>query len=372
MINDPKEIVTPYAFHVDNALLGLPLATPKRRLFALLVDLIIAAVLTKLGALILAFCATGLFFWIAVRTKGLVWWKNLIRYGIAAFASILVFAVSYSSTKSDEDDSVQVNINQNGDLIATPKSSDVDWGSFTKKALAIDYSDSSDAEEAWKDIARELENAYQNKGSIPETSPLLFTEETWTGLTKLSRALQANDSLAADSLRIQLSEIVAFSELAALEQEVDELDDEKDALKDENKELKEKVENPSFLRSVKATAEDFGLTFGWIGVYFVITMALFSGSTLGKKLLKLKVVRLNNKPIGIWYSFERFGGYAAGVATGLLGFFQIYWDPNRQAIHDKIAGTVVLDTREKRIKKFTSLREELLQTESTKNKEAND
>ena len=38
----------------------------------------------------------------------------------------------------------------------------------------------------------------------------------------------------------------------------------------------------------------------------------------------------------------RAGGYAAGVATGTLGFLQIYWDANRQAIHDKVAGTVVI------------------------------
>jgi uncharacterized RDD family membrane protein YckC len=30
------------------------------------------------------------------------------------------------------------------------------------------------------------------------------------------------------------------------------------------------------------------------------------------------------------------------VATGLLGFAQIWWDSNRQAIHDRIVGTVVV------------------------------
>ena len=91
-----------------------------------------------------------------------------------------------------------------------------------------------------------------------------------------------------------------------------------------------------------------------------MSLAYFKGQTPGKKLLSIKVVRLNNKDISFWYSFERFGGYAAGVATGLLGFFQVYWDPNRQAIHDKIAGTVVIDKREKRIKKFAYLRNELI------------
>jgi uncharacterized RDD family membrane protein YckC len=45
----------------------------------------------------------------------------------------------------------------------------------------------------------------------------------------------------------------------------------------------------------------------------------------------------------LWDSFGRYGGYGAGLATGLLGFIQIYWDPNRQAIHDKISATIVID-----------------------------
>jgi uncharacterized RDD family membrane protein YckC len=36
------------------------------------------------------------------------------------------------------------------------------------------------------------------------------------------------------------------------------------------------------------------------------------------------------------------GGYAAGFATGLLGFAQVFWDANRQGIHDRIVGTVVI------------------------------
>jgi hypothetical protein len=48
------------------------------------------------------------------------------------------------------------------------------------------------------------------------------------------------------------------------------------------------------------------------------------------------------RPVTWWHTFERAGEYAAGVATGTLGFLQIYWDPNHQAIHDKVAGTVVI------------------------------
>lgn len=49
--------------------------------------------------------------------------------------------------------------------------------------------------------------------------------------------------------------------------------------------------------------------------------------------------------MGWWDAFGRFGGYAAGLATGLLGFLQVFWDPNRQALHDRVAGTVVIRTR---------------------------
>lgn len=51
---------------------------------------------------------------------------------------------------------------------------------------------------------------------------------------------------------------------------------------------------------------------------------------------------LGGEPITWWIAFERAGGYAAGFATRLLGFAQVYWDANRQGIHDRIVGTVVV------------------------------
>lgn len=59
---------------------------------------------------------------------------------------------------------------------------------------------------------------------------------------------------------------------------------------------------------------------------------------------------MNGHDLKLWYCFERFSGYAAGLATGLLGFLQIYWDDNRQCIHDKIASTVVVYVKPKKKK----------------------
>lgn len=99
---------------------------------------------------------------------------------------------------------------------------------------------------------------------------------------------------------------------------------------------------------------DLGLGFGFSAVYFSCFTAWFSGQTLGKKLLKIQVIQLDNTPLSLWDAFGRYGGYGAGLATGLLGFFQIYWDFNRQAIQDKIASTVVIDLSLKQQEKLQS------------------
>lgn len=89
-------------------------------------------------------------------------------------------------------------------------------------------------------------------------------------------------------------------------------------------------------------AGDLGLGFGWAALYHSVFIAWFRGRTPGKKLLKIRVVKLDGSAFSLWDSFGRYGGYGAGFATGLLGFAQIYWDANRQAIQDKIAETVVI------------------------------
>ncbi|CAN5120211.1 hypothetical protein BH11PSE9_BH11PSE9_08110 [soil metagenome] len=88
-----------------------------------------------------------------------------------------------------------------------------------------------------------------------------------------------------------------------------------------------------------------GVGFGWAVVYFSLLPAWWNGQTLGKRLFSLRVVELTGKPMTVLRCLKRYGGYAAGMATGLLGFAQVFWDSNRQAIQDKTAHTVVIDLR---------------------------
>lgn len=115
------------------------------------------------------------------------------------------------------------------------------------------------------------------------------------------------------------------------------------ALRVENQKLKAGGESFSLIDTGRRMLDDIGFGFGWAAVYFSFLTAWWQGQTLGKRMFGLRVVQLNGKRLTVWDCFNRYGGYAAGFATGLLGFAQIYWDDNRQAIHDRISFTVVLD-----------------------------
>jgi hypothetical protein len=162
-------------------------------------------------------------------------------------------------------------------------------------------------------------------------------------LVAYSAALAVQDTVAADSLRPMLVTVLSAEPVSELERRIGELDDERDELSARVGELEEEIEEgPGLLAFLRSFAEDLGLGLGWFGLYFTATTALWQGRTPGKRLLGIRVIRLSGKPIGWWASFERAGGYAAGLATGLLGFLQILWDDNRQGIHDKIAATTVV------------------------------
>lgn len=118
-----------------------------------------------------------------------------------------------------------------------------------------------------------------------------------------------------------------------------------EALQAENARLRAAVRGSSWLNAASDLSRTLGLTFGWAGVYFTLCVGWLRGRTAGKWLAGTRVVRLDGRPLTPLDAFVRYGGYAAGLATGLLGFARLLWEPNRQAIEDKIAWTVVLRDR---------------------------
>lgn len=101
----------------------------------------------------------------------------------------------------------------------------------------------------------------------------------------------------------------------------------------------------TWIDDVKAIVRSNGIDFGGAIAYFTLLPFWWKGQTVGKRVLGLRIVELTGKPLTLMHAFSRYGGYAAGMATGGFGFLQVFWDHNRQAIQDKIAHTVVIDLR---------------------------
>lgn len=143
-----------------------------------------------------------------------------------------------------------------------------------------------------------------------------------------SAAMKASHYVAPDASTNQLRDAT------------DRLQRQVDALKGEVRELRES--SGSWMRQARGFVGALGVTFGWSGVYFTLMAGAFSGRTLGKLLLRTRAVRITGQPITFFDAFVRHGGYVAGVAMGLTGFLKLLWDPNRQAVEDRIASTVVV------------------------------
>ncbi|MGC1390162.1 MAG: RDD family protein [Bacteroidales bacterium] len=77
-------------------------------------------------------------------------------------------------------------------------------------------------------------------------------------------------------------------------------------------------------------------------LYFGALTYIWRGKTIGKHLLKIRVISLKNDNLTLWQSIERFLGYGASALEGGFGFFQAIWYENRQSVHDRIAETVVV------------------------------
>lgn len=100
------------------------------------------------------------------------------------------------------------------------------------------------------------------------------------------------------------------------------------------------------LRPIRSLNDAMGLISAFFGalVYFSVFLWKWEGQTPGKRLMNIRVVKLNGTPLTFWNSLERASGYTASAAILLVGFMQYFWEKNRQTTHDKISSTIVVDT----------------------------
>lgn len=275
---DPRNILTPDTFEVSEELLCVPLAAPRRRLFALLIDLMVVGLITLVTndfGMVLGIVAAVFF----IRTgfkrtpvKGSVFGRamRISVGGLGLFIGLVTvslwalfgFNVDFGSGGSDEDPAALLSAS---------------WGDEADRAFEV------------------LINAREE----------FATTES---------ARSASEGELAD-LHRQLA-----SAQAQLENQA----------------------GGGIFGTLRGFVDELFFGFGWWTLYLTVFLSWWKGQTVGKRLLGIRVVRLDGEPITWWVAFERVGGFAAGFATGLLGFAQVFWDANRQGIHDRIVGTVVI------------------------------
>ncbi len=405
--SDPRTIITPDAFSVSSDLVGTPLASPLRRLGAILVDLLIAGLFTLLGWYVLGVAVVFGAFRAAFfkKTDAQTQVYKAFKIALGCFGTLILIimlivlgAIFLSPRERLQDALEELEIPVDASGIAGAGETGAAEGGERTVALGdllgglagvgtlTQASDSSEthqalvpliagmldtglgveeirevlegfgpSEEAWWDgaFAAAVSEARPGPGG-PEPQPdgqvaardpdlslaeAVARHEQWSSgeldLTPQERAaleLTILSAVSPDTLEELQVALRRSQETARNSQR---------ALESAETALRES-ENTGLFAWVRQFTDDMGLLFGWGTVYLTVFTAWWDGRTVGKRLFRIRVVRLDGRPMTGWLAFERVGGYAAGFATGLLGFAQVYWDPNRMTIHDKIAETVVI------------------------------
>ena len=394
---DPRTMVTPKAFTIAESVLYTPLATPLRRALAMLIDGLFITILAEQMDWLFVLLVVGIIY-IEKRSRQ---FGRLLKWGLyAAMLGLMLFSsagnlwnLHQSNQSSREKVSAPQDINavvkaipglvslglcENTDcareqiraLQQTFENVPMEGMSAAERRdMVLDTLASTELSDADKALLRDEMMA----GSLwPEVRVFEVTLDSTKGLAKNSTKDLAKDlSTLSQSSKPNQSPVNQSTDgkldaVPVSEPRTDGLDnaqtDNRAAMEkaplvhDANLNPLHQTESPnseaddeeesdtrSVLAWIKGFMSDMGLGFGWAAFYFTVFTAKFDGQTLGKKLLGIRVIQLDGAKISLWGAFGRYGGYAAGFTTGLLGFMQIFWDANRQGIQDKISSTVVID-----------------------------
>jgi len=80
----------------------------------------------------------------------------------------------------------------------------------------------------------------------------------------------------------------------------------------------------------------------YLAMFFGLSLYWGHGRTIGKRLMKLRVISLHHDHLSLWTCIERALGYGASTLELGFGFAQYFIHPNRQTVHDRIAETIVV------------------------------
>jgi hypothetical protein len=361
---ETRQIVTPYAFFVADNLLGTPLAGPFRRGFGLMIDLFFISLLTQVSSLVLAAIAAWTFFRAGNRLKTKKRF-NTARIFLRLLVALLLFVVAMGIV-----DAINGNGNGNGNSNGKD-SNDNELLRFESPEPSTKINNDVEGMKLIALTAKYLLNTKAMKQHVAqkECEPIydcfqtlgdeLVQDVVDVGLDTdtindiLKKYISSVSENLSASQQTELTNHLQQTSKNSLEQKVAVLKSTEQAntltIKNDAEIQKPHSVSKEIIERLEKLTEELGLGLGWAAFYFSIFTAWWKGQTPGKKLLGMRVIKLDNTPLNLWESFGRYGGYAAGLATGFMGFLQVFWDPNRQAIQDKISETLVIDLRKPKV-----------------------
>ncbi|MCT7948064.1 RDD family protein [Shewanella septentrionalis] len=362
---DPKTMVTPHAFTIADTVLYTPLAAPLKRALAMLIDGLLITVLAEQMDWMFVLLVVGIIY-IEKRSHKL---GRLLKWGL--YAAMLAFMLLTTA-----DNLLNVNGSSNTDNEQAVEGAALGKQILTSLPAIISLSlcdnyacgktqvqslreviENASASKGMTEIERReiVLHAIANSSLSAADSEKLQTEvldgTLWPVIAPQAE-LQMPDTQSELLKPIQAIEKIEPTDpaqgVAANAAKVTETTDTTKTVPSPSTRVKsvddeEESTTHCVIAWVKGFMSDMGLGFGWAAFYFTVFTARFDGQTLGKKMLGIRVIQLDGAKISLWAAFGRYGGYAAGFTTGLLGFMQIFWDANRQGIQDKISSTVVID-----------------------------
>lgn len=336
---DSRDIITPHNFRVASHLVGLPLASPWRRLAAIALDGLLLAILVDGGMIAVILMAVVFAVgWLRRRSKeGAARSTSRVSAGtlLTVFALIAAVAVGnqvFTGDDEDDDDAPSHELHMEpgqavafGVALAQLKT----CGTAACRATAVDATTNTlvEAKSHREDALAAVDGVLEGM-ELPEDEAHALHDRAVSAL----KGLPSKDAPAAATGEAEAKAAGIGSDDA----------DEPESKPGKKKRWLSKDGGFSLLATVRNVVDDLGISAGWAALYFTLFTWLWNGQTPAKRLLGLRVVNLRGHPLTWWDGFERFGGYAAGVATGLMGFAQVFWDANRQAIHDRVSFTAVI------------------------------
>lgn len=266
--SETRDVITPYAFNVDQALLGIPLATPIKRALAMIIDVILIFMAAKLSATLIAFVAAMAFYKGTAQQylpKMSPFWRRALKLFAASFLFVSSLTVLSLAIDFFEGDSA-IQGTQIKEAERKDELSEYD------KSIIRTYLAQTDNDKNCDEICQSAASA-NLVAQLPELAEIEDAEST-----QFTRSLLHLMAIADEEF--DTAQDVNNSDLVP-ESIAGEVTNESNV-----------TPVTSILQWGKGIIQDLGLGFGWAAVYFTLFSLLWRGQTPGKKYVTFAWFRL--------------------------------------------------------------------------------